>query len=160
MRQLLRGLGWQLRAPESEEVLDRAITAATTLKAPGLAAFLADACGAVSADETSWFLSSSDYAGTSGAAFSWNAWELLSLETAGDDEGWRSEIRAFWARHVPFLLSVRDDYAYLALALDGARAGAVVHGRAPEFEEADVVADSLEAFSTSVQSVLLHAQML
>jgi len=47
---------------------------------------------------------------------------------------------AFWDRHLPVLMSVRDGYAYLAIERDSLR---VVAGREPEYEEVTPVADTV-----------------
>ena len=76
-------------------------------------------------------------------------WELLSLEAAGDDAGWKEEIRQFWDRHLPFFLSLDGGYAYYAFSMED---GSVVYGAEPEFEECETVADSFEDFMEKVMS--------
>jgi hypothetical protein len=49
-------------------------------------------------------------------------------------------IVAFWDRHLPVLMSVRDGYGYLAIERDSLR---VVSGREPEYEETTPVADTV-----------------
>ncbi|MFO0968688.1 MAG: hypothetical protein U0793_24285 [Gemmataceae bacterium] len=96
--------------------------------------------------ETAWFLCEADYSGTSGAAFVWDEWERLSLDAAGDDPRFAAKVRSFWDAHLPFLLSVRDGYAYFAIRTAADGFGRVVAGREPEFEEASRVAGSFEEF--------------
>jgi hypothetical protein len=74
----------------------------------------------------------------------------MSLEAAGDDADCAAEVRAFWDAHLPFLLSVRDGYAYFAVCTAADGFGRIVAGREPEFEEATVVADSFEQFLASL----------
>ncbi|MFK4728067.1 hypothetical protein ROT00_00095 [Agromyces mediolanus] len=100
------------------------------------------------ADDDVWFLSVEDYLGTSESAFAWNEFERLSLEAAAGPEQ-AAAVTAFWAGHLPFLHSVRDDYEYLAIASDGR----VVHGREPEFEETTTVADDLPALLAELAGV-------
>lgn len=95
----------------------------------------------VSADETSWFLCCDDYNGTSESAFKWNEFENLSLEAAGDDSEWKEEIRQWWDKRLPIIISVREGYSFYAIDLEGGN-GRIVRGEEPEFEEAEVVADS------------------
>ncbi len=97
----------------------------------------------VSPDEKAWFLCSSDYAGLSESAYSWNEWELLSLEQAKDDEEWRKTIKGFWDAHIPILLSVKRGYAFYALQIES---GAIVEGEEPDFEEVSEVSGSLTEF--------------
>ncbi len=108
--------------------------------------FLDRVSSCINAKQTAWFLCEADFCGTSDSAFRWDEWEQLSLESVGDDAEWASSVRAFWDVHLPFLLSVEDGYAYHAIATSGDNLGKVVFGREPEFEEADVVAESFEEF--------------
>lgn len=98
------------------------------------------------ADESVWFLSAADYAGTADSAFAWDEFKHLSLDAALDDED-RQGIHTFWDRHLPVLMSVAGDYEFLAIDQD---TGAVVHGIEPEFEAVTVVADSWAGFCEAV----------
>ncbi len=100
---------------------------------------------AVSADETTWFLCCDDYNGTSESAFKWNEFETLSLEAAGEDREWQKKIRQWWDKTLPIIISVRDGYSFYAIDLEGG-SGRIVRGEEPEFEEAEVVADSFFDF--------------
>ena len=137
----LRTLGWQV------ERLDRPVSLpeAVTVRAlpPVFLDWLHTVRRVVRSDETAWFLCAEDYAGHTGTAFRWNEWELLSLESAGGDAAWRREIRGFWERHFPILLSVDGTYAYYAIDLED---GSIVCGEEPEFEECSVIASSFPAF--------------
>ena len=100
------------------------------------------------ADETAWFLTPADYAGTSGCAFEWNAWELLDLESYeeyGDAED-AAKVRAFWDEHLPFYHDVSGEYAYFAIRLAAPRIGSIVHGVSDEFLAASEVAGSFPEF--------------
>jgi len=151
----LRARGWGLRPSEDPRALREVLSARYSAVPEALLAFLVAVSGAVSPDTSTWFLNAADYEGSSDSAFEWNAWEQLSLEAAEGDEQLRSQIEAFWAAHVPFLLSVRDGYSYIALALAGPNASSVVAGREPEFEEVTVLAPSIEAFSAQMRSMLV-----
>lgn len=114
---------------------------------PGsLVEFLSGLTQCVDGSQTIWFLSQSDYEGTSGAAFRWDEWEQLSLDAARGDAKIITEIRAFWDSHFPFMFSVHSGYAYHAVCTDRDRFGQIVEGYEPEFEEALPVADSFESF--------------
>ena len=63
------------------------------------------------ADESVWFLSAADYAGTADSAFAWDEFKHLSLDAALDDED-RQGIHTFWDRHLPVLMSVAGDYEF------------------------------------------------
>ncbi len=102
-----------------------------------------DVC--VMPDEKSWFLCFDDYAETSDLAFRWNEFENMSLDSAEDDNELKKNIIEYWDTHLPFALSVRNDYAYYALDV-GTDFGAVVFGYEPEFEEYEKVAPSFLDF--------------
>ena len=112
-------------------------------RAPGFPGRYALLCRA---DESVWFLSAADYAGTADSAFAWDEFKHLSLDAALDDED-RQGIHTFWDRHLPVLMSVAGDYEFLAIDQD---TGAVVHGIEPEFEAVTVVADSWAGFCEAV----------
>ena len=143
----LRGLKWQVveRQPELLRLPDTVV--ARHPRIPTLVTeFLGSFVTCEKADQTEWFLSGADFAGATSSAFRWDAWEQLSLEAAGDDDDMIRDIYAFWDAHIPILLSVRDGYAYHAVKTAADGFGRVVAGREPEFEEADVLADSFEEY--------------
>ena len=130
-----------------------------------LTAFMARVDACVNADETAWFLTASDYAGTSDFAFAWNEWERMELEShqeRGDSEH-AAAVREFWNAYLPFFLDVSGDYAYFAIRVVeprpvprtrlpwGARRepdpprGTVVHG-IEEFRAVSQVAASFDEF--------------
>jgi hypothetical protein len=152
LRGLLQPHGWTFREPMEADALAQIL--APRGVPTSLVDLLVEAQGAVSRDETTWFLNLADYAGASTSAFEWDAWERLSMSAADGDEAWSDAIRAFWAKHVPFLLSVRGNYSYLAVSLAGETAGSVVQGSEPEFEDVTVVASSIEAFRSQLEDVL------
>ena len=100
-----------------------------------------------SGDETTWFLCAEDYDSRLDHAFWWNEWERLSLESAEGDEVWEAEIKSFWDRHLPIVMSVADGYAYYAISMED---GAVVYGREPEFEACEQVAASFPEFLAGI----------
>lgn len=87
---------------------------------------------AMSGDEKSWIVTSTEVRGESGKAFAWNAWEQLSLEAAERDQAWQQRIRSFWDHHLPVVLSLKLGYAFLALEKTSLQ---IVVGEEPEFEE-------------------------
>lgn len=97
----------------------------------------------VNAEETVWFLCLDDYNNTSDSGWAWNEMEKIDLEGA-EDEKTKAEIVEFWNRHMPFMISVGGEYAYLAFRVSEEQFGAVVEGwevltetrdRAASFEE-------------------------
>ena len=94
-------------------------------------------------EETTWFLCQDVFDGQKQSAFSWNEWETLSLDSAGHDIVWEMEIKEFWNRHLPIIMSVQNGYAYYAICVED---GSIVYGAEPEFEACTIVAPSFEAF--------------
>lgn len=97
------------------------------------------------ADETTWFLAAEDYTDATDDGFTWNELETLSHDASSTDDE-HAAVTAFWAEHLPILLSVRGSYAYLAVRRDGV----VVHGEEPELEETTVVAPDLATLLESI----------
>jgi len=143
----LRARGWTVKeGAESSFQLPAAIAARYPNLPTTLLKFLSGLAECIDGTETIWFLCQSDYEGTSESAFRWDAWEQLSLEAAEGDPAWIAEIRRFWDHHFPFLLSVKDGYAYYAVCTAEDRFGQIVEGREPEFEGTSPVADSFKDF--------------
>lgn len=109
--------------------------------------FIAVVQSMVSGDETTWFLCEDDYDLQGTRAFHWNEWELVSLENAENDEEWENEIKEFWDKNFPIILSVKNGYSYYAISMEN---GSIVKGSEPEFEECEKVADSFEDFMKSI----------
>jgi len=139
----LGALGWVVRDADERRPLPSAIDNRYPAIPASLRSFLEHIDDCERTDEQVWFLTSTDYAGTSGSSFAWNAWELLELEETPDAE---AEIRAFWNAHLPILLSVAGDYSYLAVCVDrgSANYGCVVEGYSPEFREPSTLCKSFD----------------
>ena len=99
----------------------------------------------ISNDEKTWFLCGNEYNNISELAFKWNEFEELSLEVAEDDEEWKEEIKQWWDRKLPIIMSVRDGYSFFAIDLENDCEN-IVRGEEPEFEETEVVAKSFYYF--------------
>lgn len=97
----------------------------------------------VSPDEATWFLGPEDFEIQGDKAFQWNEWELMSLESVGNDVEWKSSIEKFWDQHLPIIMSVKGGYSYYAICMAD---GSIVRGVAPEFEECEKVASSFLNF--------------
>lgn len=111
-------------------------------------AFLEDLEECTDPSDQIWAFTAEQYRCVEGPGFRWNECELMSLNAADADKDprWRSRIEAFWDVHFPFMVAVHSDYDYLAIRLDPGGYGQVMHGYAPEFEEADKVADTFGEF--------------
>jgi hypothetical protein len=98
----------------------------------------------VSPDEKSWFSTVADLHQDSGLAFRWNEWELQSLEALEGHPEAIEEVRAFWDRHFPMMLSVKSCYAHISIERDS---GLIVCGTEPEYEESSLpLAPSMSEF--------------
>ena len=105
------------------------------------------------AEDNIWFLSTDEYfKENDGEGFAWNEFELQSLEYAEKDE--EVKIKNFWKQHLPFLMSVKNGYAYCAIVLDGDDAGSIVAGNEPEYEDTTKIAGSLGEFFDVYYEVL------
>jgi len=136
----LERVGWKVIRREKKASLPDAILERYGWVARGALDLVCEIEVAESADQKAWILSAGDYSGTSGSAFAWNEWELLSLNAAEDDEDWKAQISEFWDEHFPLFMSVKSGYAYFAIERQG---GAVVVGEEPDFGEASPLAASV-----------------
>jgi hypothetical protein len=93
------------------------------------------------ANENVWFLCTEDYFPKSEGTFRWNEFELISLEAANDDTELINEIKNYWDKHFPIIMSVEGDYEYYAINVGDEK---IVYGYEPEFEESEIVANNFE----------------
>lgn len=101
------------------------------------------------AEETVWFLCSYEYTEYD-VAFQWNEWEILSLESADDDEELQNDIKQFWDNYLPIIMSVKGgDYSYYAMSM---KDGSIINGCGPEFEEYTVSANSFNDFMSKIMN--------
>lgn len=106
--------------------------------------------------DTVWFTSLKDYElKDSQNSFVWNEFEMNSLEYA-EDEDEKKEIISFWETTLPFLISVKDSYSYIAIIIEGKDFGKIVYGQEPIYEETVPVCNSfrefLELFSAAISN--------
>jgi hypothetical protein len=105
--------------------------------------FVTHVASATHPDETAWFLTVGNYAGTDPTcAFEWDFAERLSREAAGSDATFLNNIHYFWSTHLPILFSVKNGYAHVSLDLRPETFGRVVEGNEPEFEETSALTRS------------------
>ncbi|MFS3128970.1 hypothetical protein ACLM5J_11260 [Nocardioides sp. Bht2] len=148
----LRRRGWQVEPARAES--PELLSAAHEVAIPeGWRSVLERFSLLVDEDESRWFLSAADFAGSSDSAFAWNAFERLSLEAAVDDAD-RRRCTDFWREFLPIALGVEGSYEYLAISRVS---GVVVHGAEPEFEEVTLLANDLPEFLTGVAEGSLGA---
>lgn len=111
-----------------------------------LAEFLGGLKVCANKGQTAWFLCPDDFRGESASEFRWDEFEQMQLVWADTNDDKKAVI-SFWDDHIPFLLSTHTGYAFFAMALDGNRAGKIVHGLLEYgLDEAAIVAESLAEF--------------
>jgi hypothetical protein len=96
--------------------------------------------------EDMWFLTCDNFRE---GEWSYNEFEIISLESAFDDEDWAKDIKEFWDNILPIVTSVGCGYEYYAIEISS---GKIVQGFEPEFEEIEYVADSFTEFIEKIIS--------
>jgi hypothetical protein len=137
----LQKLGWTIEKQAAPRALSADILHRYNWIPEDLSDFICETKKVCSPNIKSWFLTSEDFNGTSGLAFAWNAWEILTLDSArkSRDEQWAASIRSFWDEHFPIFISVKGEYAYFAIEKGTLK---IVNGIEPVFEETVFVTDS------------------
>jgi hypothetical protein len=99
-------------------------------------------------DNNVWFLTHRSYAGIPRNEIPWDFCESLSLEAAGGgaDPEEVGDIKDYWDQYLPFLLSFKNGYAYMAIGTSGENFGQVIYGREPEFEWGGKICNSFLEF--------------
>lgn len=100
------------------------------------------------------FLCADYYDGAGSSPETWNEFEQLDLKAAAGDERWAAETRSFWDKHLPFLMSVRGEYAYLAFRVSGEAFGSVVDGYDIDLQGVTDVAPDFNAFVRAYSAAL------
>ncbi|HEU4712302.1 MAG TPA: SMI1/KNR4 family protein [Pyrinomonadaceae bacterium] len=145
--ELLRSHGWRVELWTGAEapVLDSSFTRRYPGIPDGYLKFLQRVSRCENGEETVWFLCLNDYNNQSDSEWAWNAMEQIDLEGAEDDAR-KSEVVEFWNRHLPFMLNVSGEYAYMAFRVTNDRFGSVVEGYDIELTEPTDVAASFDDF--------------
>lgn len=111
--------------------------------------------------DTTWFNSISDFNGTNDeSAFSWNEFEIQSLEAFDGDAESQKKIQTFWDQHLPIILSVKNGYAYFAINVSEENFGKIYYGEEPEFEEAEWVFRDFTSFIEAIKDQSLKKEYL
>lgn len=143
---LLREEGWSVELRGGGE-LNESFSRRYPRIPEDYARFLRRVALCANADDTVWFLCADDYNdGMGGEEIAWNRFEQIELEAAEGNEGATEKVRDFWNRHLPIMMSVGGDYAYLALRVSGDEYGSVVDGYEPSFHEVTQVAPTFAEF--------------
>lgn len=115
--------------------------------------FLQRVVSCVSADKTVWFLCADDYNETSPSALAWNEFELIDLQSLANEQE-AQRVRELWDRYLPFILSVKGDYACLSLCAQGEAYGSVVDSYAPDVDGFTDVAANFDEFISLFRAAL------
>ncbi|MGG3928308.1 SMI1/KNR4 family protein [Metabacillus fastidiosus] len=105
----------------------------------------------ITPSEKTWFICEDEYNNDLDIALKWNEFELISLEAAGGDNEWKSDITLWWDKYLPIVMSVDGGYSFYAIDLTN-DIGAIVYGYEPEFEEVEKVADNLDGLFELIMS--------
>ncbi|MCL1992746.1 MAG: SMI1/KNR4 family protein [Spirochaetes bacterium] len=95
------------------------------------------------AAENVWFLCIEEYLPKSEDSFRWNEFELISLGAADDDSELINDVKNYWDKHLPIIMSVKNGYEYYAINIESKE---IVYGYEPEFEENETVGNNFEEF--------------
>ena len=97
----------------------------------------------INAEENVWFLCFDDYLEKEEDSFRWNEFETISLDAADNENELINEIKNYWNKHFPIIMSVKNDYEYYAINIENKK---IVYGYEPEFEESEIMANNFEEF--------------
>jgi SMI1 / KNR4 family (SUKH-1) len=144
----LKSFGWQFEPSDKDTAID--INASINGKLAKInddfISFIKSFNTLANKNDDTWFIPLHDYLNEEETeGFAWNEFEKDSLEYA-DNETQKISIENFWKNHLPFMMSVKNGYAYLAIVLDGKNKGNIVSGNEPEYEETVTIASSLDEF--------------
>ena len=106
---------------------------------PAHATFLRHVKSCVDRDRLTWLLCENDYNGTSAWPIRWNEWELHAAEVTIGMRDHARRVEAFWRCHVPIAGTLRREYSYIVIRVQGPDAGVVFYGQDPEGERLERV---------------------
>lgn len=130
---LLRTKGWSVRI-DGDSNLDELFRRRYPNIPEDYLLFLKLVSSCVNAEETVWFNCRDDFSGKNPSAFAWNEFEIMALRAIEGDDVACTQVREFWDKHLPFLFSVKGDYACLAFSLSENNYGAVVAAYGPDLD--------------------------
>ena len=111
--------------------------------------------------DTTWFNSIADFNETNDENdFKWNEFEIQSLDAFDGDVEIQQEVKNFWNKHIPIILSVKKGYSYFAINVSEENFGKIYYGDEPEFEEAVLVSNSFTSFIEAIQNKSLKKEYL
>ena len=65
-----------------------------------------------------------------------------------------SDIKSFWDKHLPILMSVKNGYSYVAIGIGEFNNGKIFYGTEPEYEDVAIIANSFYEFKEKYISAL------
>jgi len=65
-----------------------------------------------------------------------------------------SDIKSFWDKHLPILMSVKNGYSYVAIGIGEFNNGRIFYGTEPEYEDVAIIANSFYEFKEKYISAL------
>jgi hypothetical protein len=134
----LQSLDWKYEKSLQPSVLPEVVANRYSWISPDAIELIAEINTLVRSDEKMWILTGKDFRSESKSSFSWNEFEIQSLQAAGKDQSQIDAVTLFWDKHFPIAICVEDGYVYYALCENGT----VVTGRGPEFEQTTIFADN------------------
>jgi len=140
--------GWHVQLQPTPKAVPAFINLRYDWIPTDLRSFVEVADSVVSPDEKSWFITSREISSDSEAAFSWNQWEIDSLEAAGNNLQWKQKIWDFWDNHFTIMMSLKSGYAFFAIQKSDL---AIVQGEEPVYEATTKIAGSFLDFLKSIQ---------
>ena len=135
--------GWNYELSDEEQVLSEEVIARYKNIPEQWLRFISKFTYIANSEENLWFLTCNNY-----TDFCYD-FENMSLDAASGDEEWTEDIKNFWDKTFPIVMSVGGDYYYYGINIE---TGKIVSAYEPEFEETVDVTDSFEIFIRKVIS--------
>ena len=137
---------WRIELTDNQEVLPQEIINRYKNIPKEWISFITSFHMIINESEDMWFLTCDNFRE---GEWSYNEFEIISLDAAFDDEDWAKDIKEFWDNTLPIIMSVGGGYQYYAIEIS---TGKIVQGYEPEFEEIEYVADSFTEFIEKIIS--------
>ncbi|SUB84222.1 Uncharacterised protein [Pragia fontium] len=96
--------------------------------------------------DTAWFVTYSSLVNKDEDAFTWNEYELQSIDAAMSQKN-IDNTKDFWSKHFCFMMSVKGGYSHISIVTSGDDIGKIFWGEEPEYEEVSFLANNFEEFS-------------
>ena len=137
---------WRIELTDNQEVLPQEIINRYKNIPKEWISFITSFHMIINESEDMWFLTCDSFRE---GEWSYNEFEIISLDAAFGDEDWAKDIKEFWDNTLPIIMSVGGGYQYYAIEIS---TGKIVQGYEPEFEEVEYVANSFVEFIEKIIS--------